>query len=243
MSVAPSSTKIFGIRLGVDPKLLVGALLVFAAALFWYNSRGDEGPTSTPPATAAANPAVDGVGPLPAPPPAAARSVRRARTTGNDRGGALRLRPVNGSRGDVDPTLRLDFLSRLREVGPPVIGRSLFTIGPSPQQVAAQAALHGPTIPLQPVQPVQPPDAATPPPAPQGLNIPLRFYGFVRAAKSGQGARGLFMDNDNVVVANEGEVIKGRYLVVELTPNSAKMEDTQLKQGQTLPVVPEAVSQ
>jgi hypothetical protein len=242
MSVAPSSTKIFGIRLGVDPKIVIGALLVLAALLFWYNSRGDEGTTATPPA-ATSNAGSEGVGALPAPPPIAARPVRRSRTAANDRG-ALRLRPVNGSRGDIDPTLRLDLLARLREVGPPVIGRSLFTIGPSPQQAAAaSAAMRGPTIPLQPVQPVQPPDAATAPPTSAAVNIPLRFYGFDRPASKGQSARGLFMDNDIVVVAAEGELIKNRYLVVELTPNSAKLEDTQLKQGQTLPVVPEAVSQ
>jgi hypothetical protein len=77
--------------------------------------------------------------------------------------------------------------------------------------------------------------------APQ-VNIPLKFYGFANPAAQGpgKGKQGLFLEGDNVVVASEGELVDHRYLVVELTPVTARLEDTQLKQGQTLPVVPEA---
>ena len=76
--------------------------------------------------------------------------------------------------------------------------------------------------------------------------IPLKYYGFEKPAQSVVNPnvastvgnnRGFFLDGDNVLVASEGEVLKQRYLVVELTPNSARLEDTQMKQGQTLPVV------
>ena len=40
---AASPTKIFGIRVGIDPKFLIGGLIVLAVILFWYNSRSDEG--------------------------------------------------------------------------------------------------------------------------------------------------------------------------------------------------------
>jgi hypothetical protein len=38
-------------------------------------------------------------------------------------------------------------------------------------------------------------------------------------------------------------MLERRYLIVALTPNSAKVEDTQLKQGQDLAVTPEATAQ
>jgi hypothetical protein len=43
-----------------------------------------------------------------------------------------------------------------------------------------------------------------------------------------------------VVVGSEGETVMKRYLVVALTPTTARLEDVQLKKGQTLPVVPAA---
>jgi hypothetical protein len=50
----------------------------------------------------------------------------------------------------------------------------------------------------------------------------------------------LFLDGDNVLVVAEGQVVKQRFLIVELTPTTARIEDTQMKQGQTLPVTPVA---
>jgi hypothetical protein len=56
-----------------------------------------------------------------------------------------------------------------------------------------------------------------------------------------QGDQGLFLDGDSVVVGSEGETVMKRYLVVALTPTSARLEDTQLRKGQTLQVVPAAI--
>jgi hypothetical protein len=75
------------------------------------------------------------------------------------------------------------------------------------------------------------------------VNIPLKYYGFMKPMEPGQANRGLFLDGDNVLVASEGQTLKQRYMVVELGPNTAKMEDTTVKQGQTLPVVPAALQQ
>jgi hypothetical protein len=77
-------------------------------------------------------------------------------------------------------------------------------------------------------------------PAEPPVNIPLKYYGFVRSGEKNQGNEGLFLDGDNIVVGREGEVVMKRYLVVALTPTSARLEDTQVKKGQTLPVVPAA---
>jgi hypothetical protein len=236
---AAHTTKIFGIRVGIDPKILIGGLVVFAAILFWYNSRSDESigapaPTTAHPAETAQT----------AQSPASTTgsrttAVRRGNNLANDRS-RLRLRPIDATRGDIDPTLRLDLLSRLKAVKFEPARRSLFEIGavPPPEAAALAAVKNRPIINPGPVPP-QPPPPAGPPP----VNIPLKYYGFVKPMETGEVNRGFFLDGDNVLVASEGQVLKQRYLVVELGPNTAKMEDTQMKEGQSLPVVPAALQQ
>jgi hypothetical protein len=109
---------------------------------------------------------------------------------------------------------------------------------PPPEAAALAAVKNRPIINPGPVPP-QPPPPAGPPP----VNIPLKYYGFVKPMETGEVNRGFFLDGDNVLVASEGQVLKQRYLVVELGPNTAKMEDTQMKEGQSLPVVPAALQQ
>ena len=240
---AAHATKIFGIRVGIDPKILIGALVVLAGILFWYNSRSDDGEVAPTPARAP----VAGTTQT-APPPTATgsrRSVsRRGASLNNDRS-RLRLRnDVDATRGDIDPTLRLDLLSRLSAVKYEPARRSVFEIGAAatPEATALAALKKGPTIIPGPVKPPPPPLPSGPPP----VNIPLKYYGFVKPTEPGQVNRGFFLDtqdHDNVLVASEGQVLKQRYLVVELGPATAKMEDVQMKQGQTLPVVPAALQQ
>jgi len=75
------------------------------------------------------------------------------------------------------------------------------------------------------------------------VHIPFKYYGFARPSLQGDANRGFFMEGDNILVAAEGDVLEKRYLIVALTPNAAKVEDTQLKQGQDLAVTPEATAQ
>lgn len=231
---AASGTRIFGIRLGIDPKFLVGGILVFAALLFWYNSRGDDEGPGTP-----ANAVRPATPPAVAMPKSHIASIRRS-TSSNDRG-TLRLRAIDPTRGDVDPTLRLDLLQRLQALDEVPGGRSLFDLGPTPAQVAAmEAQMHGPLIPPKPIAPVVTTSVNT---GPAPLNIPLKFYGYAKPVDSRETSRGFFMDGDNVLVATEGEVLKQKYKVLELTAKSARLEDIQLRQQETLPVVPEAIAQ
>lgn len=225
---AASQTRIFGVRIGIDPKILVGGLIILAGILWWENSRSDDD-TSTPAATMNRPAAV----PLSAAALRPHAAVRRA-TSVSDRD-TLRLRPIDATRGDVDPTLRLDLLNRLQFVKADPGGRSLFEVGPPPLTAEQKALLaNAPRLPPKP-PPIQP--AVNTPPV---VNIPLKYYGFVKPGDRGATNRGLFLDGDNVLVASEGEVLKQRYLVVELTGTSARLEDVQMKQGQTLAVVPVA---
>lgn len=226
---AASQTRIFGLRVRVDPKLLIGVLIAVAILLFWYNSRSEDDTTAPVAARPASAPAAAS--------PARARpsTIRRAATAGQH--GTLRLHSIDATQGDIDPTLRLDLLARLQSVQPITGGRSLFELAPPPAPAALTKA-RGPIVIPKPLPVVNQAPAA--PTAPV-VNIPFKYYGFVKPAAKGETNRGFLLDGDNVIVVSEGELLKQRYLVVTLSPNSARMEDTQLKQGQTLPLVPEAV--
>jgi hypothetical protein len=233
MSAAPGAsggTTIFGIRLGIDPKILVAGLIALALALYWFNSRADE--EGRTPAGAQHSPGSAA--------PAASRARGAVRSRSQNERGTLRLRPVEGARGDIDPTLRLDLLERVRAVRPETGVRNLFEGG-------AALAQNLPPIPKTP--PMIPRALATGPSAmtPANLNlavhIPFKYYGFARPAMKDDANRGFFMEGDNILVAAEGDMLERRYLIVALTPNSAKVEDTQLKQGQDLAVTPEAAVQ
>jgi hypothetical protein len=228
-----AQTKIFGIRIGVDPKILAGGLIAVAVALFWYNSRSDEDTPSPPSTSPIRN---EAAGQASTVRPSALGRTRRSQSSLNDRD-TLHLRPIDASRGDVDPTLRLDLLARLQNVQPASAGRSLFELGPPPLTPAEQALIkHPPPVP----KPTPVPTPGPVVPADQPLNIPLKYYGYIKSAQASQGNEGLFLDGDDVVVGSEGEIVMKHYLIVALTPSSARLEDTQLKKGQTLPVVPAA---
>ena len=240
---AASQTRVFGIKIGVDPKIFVGGLFAVALLLFFVYGRSDTGSSSGTPAPASTS----GVANAPQnfPGNAATRQQHkrnRSEAAITDRG-VLRIRPVDATRGDIDPTLRMDMLQRLKHVPEPTVGRSLFEVGEAAPTLEAIQKVNQKIVPglVQPPSP-QMAAAAAAAAAPHA-DIPLKFYGFVKTARRSASSRGLFLDGDNVVVASEGDMINGRYLVVTLTAQDARMEDTQMKQGQTLPVVPEAVHQ
>jgi hypothetical protein len=227
-SAAP--TKIFGIRMGIDPKVIVVLLIGLAAILFWYNSRGDEGgaPTSAGrPAVTTTPPTIAGRVPT-----ASTAAVRRA--SKNSDHGTLRLRAIDPTHGDVDPTLHLGFLARLQSIARSGSSRNLFQMGAAPLADQAGKPIPHPIIALKPLPP---PTIRTP--AVADINIPLKYYGFAKPVGTGENNRAFFLDGDNILIASEGDVLKQKYLVVELTPTSARLEDTEVKKGKTLPLVPE----
>jgi hypothetical protein len=229
-----AQTRIFGMRLGIDPKLLVIALVALAGILFWFNSRGDETSSGSGNATHTASSA----------PPAPAAFVKsrtqseRRRNLREERN-TLRLRAVDPSRDDVDPVLHLDFLERLSKIQEPTGMRNLFEIGPA-AAANGQGDLPVRVVPVKSVGPIAPATPQVPPVTMPTANIPYKYYGFAKPVNSKDPNRGFFMEGDNILVGMEGQLIQQRYLVVQLTPTTARLEDTQLKLGQTLQLVPEA---
>jgi hypothetical protein len=232
---AANQTKVFGMKLGVDPKILVGGLMAIAALLFWINSRGDEPRSATPSVSRVNNePAV-----VPEPAPARARTTTdRRRGTRNDRA-ALKLKTVVPGSGDVDPVLHLDLLEKLAKVEPAPEVRNLFELEAPKPALQATAPVAKPVVqaPLPPM-PVMQARMMTP-----QINIPLRYYGFAKPAHAGDASRGFFLEGDDVLVAAEGQTVKGQYRIVQLTPQNAVVQDTHAGATQTLPVTPEAMQQ
>jgi hypothetical protein len=233
---ARPAQRIFGIPLSLDPKILVGVLIAFAAGLFWFNSRNDDTETSATAARPQASvPATEAPG-LTKP-----RSVvqrRRGRT--HDDSGTLKLRPIDATRGDVDPVLRLDLLERLQSVKPATSSRNVFetaAAAPPPLPVPVRTVMPGPTISSPPVTPQYPPIVQP------VANIPLKYYGFAKPFSSGEANRGFFLQGDDVLMAGVGDLLQQQYRVLQLTATTAKVEDTRVHLSQTLNVVPEAAEQ
>ncbi len=98
-------------------------------------------------------------------------------------------------------------------------------------------------IPVKPQIPSPPVIGSYPVASQMTVNIPFKYYGFAKPLNPGEANRGFFLEGDNIIAAVEGQLVQQRYLVVQLTPNTAKVEDTQVKMGQLLQVVPEAMEQ
>lgn len=231
MSTASARTKVAGMKLGAEPKkiAILAVLLVVAIGMFVYNSSSGGGENSAVPQTHSS------VATTPITPAAHARDRATRRSNSVRDRGALRIQPVDPRNGDVDPTLRLDLLARLQSVQPIEGGRSLFELGPAAASNTPLPAVKIVPKPVSGMNAIHPTVAAPP-----AFSIPLKFYGFERLKNKLSGNRGFFLDGDNILVASEGDLLKQRYLVVELTPGGAKLEDTQLKKGSVLPLVPEA---
>ena len=233
-------TKIFGMNIPLDQKYLAGGLLALLLAVGAYNFMGgsDETAANATPRSNTAKPQPNTASPAPALNPAAVS--RRAELSNRNKQGSLKLKPVDPN-SVVDPTLKLALLDRVRSVKPFEGGRNLFESGGEIAQVNLPAVPKVPQMMPKPIQ--EPIGPKMPPPKPPIIvNIPLRYYGFVRPSSRNDGNRGYFMDGDNILMATEGDVLKSRFLVVALSPNTARVEDIQLKQGQDLQLIPEAVT-
>jgi len=98
---------------------------------------------------------------------------------------------------------------------------------------------HPPILPPKPL-PTQMPVIPSAPAVP-AFSIPLKYYGFAKAkGRSSDASRGLFLDGDNILIGAEGDLLEKHFLIVALTPTMARLEDTLAKQGQDIPVTPEA---
>lgn len=228
MSTA-AQTKLFGMRVGVDPKILVGGVFALVAMVMWFNLRSDsEQTTAVVTGVSRAQPSSSKSG-------ARSRAALQRRPSAESTQDELKLTVIDINRSDVDPMLHYDLLGRLQAMPAPGKIRNLF------QVVAVNASaqeIHGPTIMPEPLPIAQNVVASSIiPPAPP---ITLKFCGFIKSSDAATSKKGFFLDGNNVLIGAEGEVLDHRYLVQSLTLTSASLEDVENKTSQLLPLtVPE----
>ena len=236
-------------KIGAERKKLVFlcVLAVVGGYVFYTNVFS----SSTPqPSASTARPVSPALGPLlpqltPQLPgiPAARPGGPRKQVNRNTRGSLQDFRPPLGRKPEegplptnVDPTLRLDLLSKVQSVQLEGGTRNLFQFSMPPAPPAS--AVKGPVIkPKTPAEiqaenlakPVVPPGPPPPPP------INLKYFGYSSLRRDGK-KRAFFLDGEDIFVAAEGELIKKRYKVIRIGVNSVEVEDTQVQSKQTLPL-------
>jgi hypothetical protein len=226
MNLVPSNV-------GASPRniAILAGLVVLAGGLYFYNSNSGGGSSSGPAvirrtATTATTPRAVA--------PGGYRMVQQGAS--GTREFRPSLKPKNVDTANIDPTLRLELLAKLKNVNAEAGPRSLFEISAAPPadinvKEPAKIAIVRPFVGPMPPKPVEPPVEPKAPP------IPLKFYGFVNKTKVGD-KRAFFLDGEEIVIAGEGDTIKKRYKIVRIGVNSAVVEDTEFKSNnqQTLPL-------
>ena len=148
-------------------------------------------------------------------PPTTAENGNASRGKQGKRGDAANL-------ADVDPTLRLDLLDAARSVEYRGASRNIFEV-------------YTPPPPPAPPPPPTPPPVAPQPVTPPPPSIPLKFYGFAQPA--GSNIKQVFLTNgDEIIIANEGDVVARYYKVGRIGVSSLELEDTRTKTAQTIPL-------
>ena len=123
----------------------------------------------------------------------------------------------------LDPTLHPEWMAMAENTVYTGTSRNIFSKDSLPPSRAIEAPIAsvrtGPTA------------IAGPPPPPP---IDLKFYGF---AKQQSGRRLVFlMHGDDVFIAGQGDIVDGRYKVVQIQDNSIVVEDLAYNNQQTLPL-------
>lgn len=156
----------------------------------------------------------------------------RARLRRDPRAGVeFKMRVGDGvDPASIDPTLRLDLLAKVQAVTLQGGERNLFQFGtaPMPKTPESKVIPKSAAALAAAAESVKPAEAVKPPPPP----IPLKFYGYSQSRPGVR--RAFFLDGDDIIVADEGSLVKKRYKIVRIGINSVVVEDTEQKHEQTL---------
>jgi hypothetical protein len=123
----------------------------------------------------------------------------------------------------LDPSLRLDLLKGSEDVTYQGSGRDIFHAQAEPAKEDTPDVGKADVNPLITSQPL----VHTNPP------IPLKFYGFASANNRKQ----IFLsEGEDIFVAKEGDIVKGRYKVLHVNPNNVEIEDVLSNYSQQIPL-------
>jgi len=122
-----------------------------------------------------------------------------------------------------NPALRLDILKRFLELQYKGVHRSIFS-----------ATLPPPPTPPPSAQPVNVP-APVVPAGPPPLTVDAKYFGFV-SDFSGNHKRAFFAttNNEDVIIAGEGDTLLGRFRIIRLTNTAADVEEVASGRRATL---------
>ena len=244
MKVGASRGKIIGLAL----LLLLGGYLFYSNVLSDPNDDRPHQPAPSPPA-AKNQPiadALNGTAPVtPAPRGPVVRSTSRSNKSSEEFHPSMKRKPEEAlDPASVDPTLRLDLLAKVQNQQLETAGRNPFQFGQPPAPPVPPAPKVDPKKLLEAKN--QPPPKAVEPPKPEGppkpppLNLAWKYYGYTSPPGSPR-KRAFFLDGEDILTANEGDVLKKKYKVVRIGVNSVVMEDVDTKSQQTLPLAEEAL--
>jgi len=196
--------------------LAVGAFVVVAAGVLYYELR-DDSPTAVAPVVVTA--------PVTRPSGATAGTVI-AVPPGNVVGSAAKS--LGTTSAQLDPTLKMDAMLVTESLVYSGGGRNIFSANSAPVVIPTAIA---PVRTKGPVAPVYVPPSGPPPPPP----IDLKFFG---TATSGDGHRQAFLlKGEDVFLASDGDIVQRRYKVITVSANSIVVEDLAFNNRQTLPLI------
>lgn len=125
----------------------------------------------------------------------------------------------------LDPTLHAEWMAMAENTVYTGASRNIFSKDSLPP--AQARAIESPIAPVR----TGPAAVDGPPPPPP---IDLKFYGF---AKEANGRRLVFlMHGEDVFIAGQGDIVDGRYKVVQIQDNSIVVEDLAYNHQQVLPL-------
>jgi hypothetical protein len=120
----------------------------------------------------------------------------------------------------LDPSVRIDLLKGSEEVTYHGSGRDIFHTQAEP-------------VKIEKVGEVRTDKETPPPPVRTNPPIPLKFYGFASANNNKQ----IFLSQgEDIFVAREGDIVKGRYKVVHVNPNNVEIQDVLGNYSQAIPL-------
>jgi len=187
--------------------IAVGAFVLLAAGILYYQLR-DDSPAPRAPQTAAATVTNQ---------PAASKSGSK---TGTD------AKNVGTTSAQLDPTLKMGPMLVTEKLAYSGIGRNIFS-------TSIPVDIPKPIAPVRPkvVAPVYTPPPGPPPPPP----IDLKFFGTATSANGKRQA--FLLHGADVFLASDGDMVQRRYRVITVSANSVLVEDMSYNNRQTLPLI------
>jgi hypothetical protein len=209
------------IRLTADQQkkgAAIGAFVLVAASVLYYELRDDSPAPIAPPVIATAPVKTT---------TAATSGAGLAVPAGNVAGAAAKK--LGTTSAQLDPTLRMEPMLVTESLVYSGSGRNIFSASSAPIDIPKPIASVRPVKAPPPGPPPPPPGPPPPPP------IDLKFFGTATAA---DGTRKAFLlHGDDVFLASDGEIVQRRYKILRISANSIEVEDMAYNNRQTLPLL------